>query len=357
MSTILLLGTGSFAARIAFDLAAAARAPVRVVVAGRNGARLAWVRTGSNGRASIFGTEARFETEVADLMAPGVAEGLLRRVRPAVVVQAASVQAGNVISDRSNAWSRLVAEGGLSVTAPIQAVLSARVAGAVRDAAPGTAMVNCCFPDVVNPMLAGMGLPVTCGTGNVGILSNAFSGSLAAVGAGPVRMLAHYQNLVAWRQPPETRQGTAPRVWVEGTEVADVFGRFRDVRLSVEPALDLSGACGVPLMLAMAAGHPWMGHVPGPLGLPGGYPVRWDGAGLALDLPAGLSPTAAVAWNAAFEEANGAVLEGNRVRYTGRLRETLRGHGSGLAEGFDLSGLREAAAETEALRTRLQVMG
>ncbi len=57
---ILLLGTGAFAARIAFDLAATAHDPVQVVIAGRNGARLDWLRTAANARAAIFGTQARF---------------------------------------------------------------------------------------------------------------------------------------------------------------------------------------------------------------------------------------------------------------------------------------------------------
>lgn len=347
---ILLLGSGAFAARIAFDLAAAARQPTRVVVAGRNAARLAWVRTAANARSVIFDGLARFETEVADLMQLDVAEALLRRVRPAVVVQAASAQTGNVIAAGGDVWARLVAEGGLSATAVFQAVLSVRIARAVRDACPGAHLVNCCFPDVVNPMLAALGLPVTCGTGNVSILANAFAGSVGC----PVRVLAHYQTLAAWRCPPDARHGPVPRVWIDGQEVVDVFTRFHDVQLTVEPALDISGAAGVPLMLAMAHGCGWTGHAPGPLGLPGGYPVRWQDGALALELPDGVSRDEAVVWNAAFETADGIVLEGTRVRYTGRLYEALRRHDTGVAEGFDLRDLDAACGVMMSLRARLQ---
>ena len=347
---ILLLGTGSFAARIAFDLAATARQPTHVIVAGRNPVRLAWVRTAANARAAIFGTPARFETHGADLMQPDAPESLLRRVRPAVVVQAASVQPGNVIAAAGDGWARVVAEGGLSATAVFQATLSARIARAVRDAHPAAHLVNCCFPDVVNPMLAALGLPVTCGTGNVGILASAFAG---VAGRG-VRVLSHYQNLAAWRQPPELRGGPAPRAWIGNDEVADVFTRFRDVQLTAEPAIDISGAAGVPLLLAMAHGHEWTGHAPGPLGLPGGYPVRWDGHTLALDLPPGLTREAAVDWNANFETANGLVLDGTTARYTGRLHDALHAHSPALAAGFDLRHLDEACAAMGALRTRLQ---
>jgi len=350
MADILLLGTGAFAARIAFDLAVTGRQPTRVVIAGRNPLRSAWIRTAANARSAIFGSPVRFETFAADLVAPGVPEAMLRRFRPSVVVQAASVQPGSVIAAADDGWARIVAEGGLSATAVFQLALSAGIARALQDAHPQAHLVNCCFPDVVNPMLAALGLPITCGTGNVGILANAFAGATDQ----KVRVLSHYQNLAIWRQPPAMRHGRAPRVWLEDAEVPDVFARFPGVQLTVEPALDISGAAGVPLLLAMAHGHEWTGHVPGPMGLPGGYPVRWDGAALELDLPAGLSRDEAVGWNAAFEAENGIVLEGTCARYTGRLHDMLHAHSPGLAAGFDLRHLDQALAAMQELRTRLQ---
>jgi len=347
---ILVLGTGSFAARIAFDLAAVARQPTRVVIAGRNLARLAWIRTAANARGAIFATAARFETHPVDLLQGEATEGMLRRLRPAVVVQAASVQPGSVIAAARDRWAEIVAEGGLSASAVFQVALSARVAGAVRDVWPQARLVNCCFPDVVNPMLAALGLPITCGTGNVAILANAFAG----VAGRAVRVLSHYQNLGLWRQAPAQRLGSVPRVWFGENEVGDVLDRFRDVQLTAEPALDISGAAGVPLFLAMAHGQGWTGHVPGPLGLPGGYPVRWDGTALGLDLPVGLSKEAAVAWNVGFEVANGIVLEGTRARYTGRLHDVLQRHSPDLATGFDLTELGAAVAGMADLRDRLR---
>lgn len=353
---ILLLGTGAFAARIAFDLAAAAQRPVEVIIAGRNGPRLDWLRTAANARAAIFGTQARFTTQQVDLLQSDAPASLIARVRPVVVTQAASIQTSAVISATGDGWSRLVAEGGLSATAVFQAVLSARVARAVRDAHPAAHMINCCFPDVVNAMLVAMGLPVTCGTGNVAILGGAFAGALSAE-PGPecsVRVLAHYQAIGAWRRPPAERGGVPPRVWVSGQEVADVFGRFASVLLTPEPAIEVSGAAGVPLMLAMAAGETWSGHVPGPHGLPGGYPVRWHDGALSLDLPPGLSRDAAIAWNAQFEAANGLVLDGTQVHYTGRLAERLRAVSPQLAAGFDVSELDQVHGAMQELRNRLQ---
>lgn len=351
---ILLLGTGSFAARIAFDIAATARTPVSVMIAGRNTPRLDWLRTAANARSAIFGTPARFFTQHADLLQRDVPARLMAGQRPAVVVQAASVQTSAVIATAGDGWSRLVAEGGLSATAVFQAVMTTAVARAVRDESPSTHLINCCFPDVVNGMLAALKLPVTCGTGNVAILASAFKGALDA--GSKVQILAHYQTLGAWRRPAPERSGAAPRVWVDGREIADVFQHFRSVVLTPEPAIEISGAAGVPLILAIASGQTWCGHVPGPLGLPGGYPVRWRNAALSLNLPPSLTGAAAIEWNAAFETENGLVLDGTRVRYTGRLHEKLCAVSPDLGGGFDMADLDQAHLAMQELRTRLQAL-
>jgi hypothetical protein len=353
---ILLLGTGAFAARIAFDLAATTKDPVRIVIAGRNAPRLDWLRTAANARAAIFNTAARFVTEQVDLLDQNALANLVGQTRPSVVVQAASVQTSAVIATTNDAWSRLVAEGGLSATAVFQTVVSAAVARAVRDVHPAAHMINCCFPDVVNGMLVAMGLPVTCGTGNVSILANAFAGATSerAGVARDVKVLAHYQTIGAWRRPAAERDGPVPRVWISDAEIADVFTQFRPVLLTPEPAIEISGAAGVPLILAMAAGHIWSGHAPGPHGLPGGYPVCWHDGVLSLDLPSGLSRNEAIAWNGQFEAASGLVVDSTRVTYTGRLAERLRGFGLACADGFDVADIDQVYREMQGLRDRLQ---
>ncbi len=343
---ILISGTGGFAARIAFDIAATAREPVEVIIAGRNLERLNWLRTAANARAALFGAKARFTTHAIDLLAPDASDALLAATSPRIVVQAASIQTSQVIAQSGNAWTRLVAEGGLSATAVFQALISARVAAAITRAGKSVTLVNCSFPDVVNGVIAALGHGVSCGMGNVAILSNVFAGSAATPAGAEVKVLAHYQNLAAWRRRPEERGGRAPRVWLDGKEVADVYARFADIQLTPEPVIEISGASGVPMLLAMAAGKPWQGHVPGPDGLPGGYPVKLVGGRLELDLPAGLAREEAIAWNASFEAANGLVVspEG-RASFTGLLGGRIAGHIPELRDGFDVRDL-EAVCET-----------
>ncbi len=142
---ILIFGTGNFAGRIALDLAATASEPVTVVIAGRNRDRLKWLRTAGNARAAMFDRPARFVAHEVDLSVADAAAEAIAAVEPKVVVQAASFQTGNVISNQGNAWTKLVAEGGLSATAVLQAPLSIAVARAVKAVRPQAHFINCCF--------------------------------------------------------------------------------------------------------------------------------------------------------------------------------------------------------------------
>jgi len=352
--SILVFGTGQFAGRIVFDLAATAHQPVRVVVAGRNRERLHWLRTAGNGRALIFGGAARFEARGVDMAEPEAIAACIAEVKPAVVVQAASPQASAVIARTGNAWTRLIAEAGLSAMAVTQAMFPIRTARAVVASGHRCHMINCAYPDVANSMIAALGLPVSCGTGNVAILSSIFPEAIGLDDAGRMRMLAHYQTLTPYRYPIAERNGPFPRVWLDGAELADVREATRAAQITREPAIEISGASGVPLMLAMAAGGEWRGHVPGPAGRPGGYPVRFAGGALALDLPPGLTEAEAVAWNAAFEQASGLHVDGSgRAHYTGVLHEKLKAHSPQLAAGLAMADIDAVFAETERLRARL----
>src|SRR5829696_10351191 len=75
--TIVVFGTGAFAARIVFDLAATAAQPIRVVIAGRNRERLAWLATASAARAVIFARPAAFVAQACDLLDDDQVEAVL----------------------------------------------------------------------------------------------------------------------------------------------------------------------------------------------------------------------------------------------------------------------------------------
>lgn len=236
-----------------------------------------------------------------------------------------------------------------------KALINSRMAAAITRSGRPVTLINCRFPDVVNGMIRAMGHEVACGLGNMAILFNVFGGSAAAPAGAEVKVLADYQNLAAWRRRPQERGGRPPRVWLGGREVADVYDRFADIQLTPEPVIEISGASGIPMLLAMAAGRSWQGHVPGPNGLPGGYPFKLNGGALKLDLPEGLTEAEAVAWNASFEEANGRVVRSDgQVSFTGILGERVAAHCPELRTSFAMRDLEAVCDLLLGLRSRLE---
>src|SRR4051812_47463324 len=107
---IVLFGTGNFAARILFDLAATAPEELSVAVVGRNQARLAWLRTAARARAAMFGTGVRVTDYHLDAFSTGAIAELLHGLQPRVVANTASAQGGRIVTDRPDLWTRLVHE-------------------------------------------------------------------------------------------------------------------------------------------------------------------------------------------------------------------------------------------------------
>lgn len=351
---ILIVGTGDFAARQLFDIAATAERPVTIGVAGRNTDRLAWLKTAAQARASIYARPVAVVTQALGLERVDDITEAIAALSPKVVVQTASLQGSSIIGTSDNGWAKLIASAGYGLTTVFQSLLSSRVAQAIVHSGVDAAFINCCYPDVVNRLLVAKRLPVLCGVGNIGILSSTFAGAMLGGDERRLKLIAHYSVIGTWRLPQKGRSGPAPRVWIDDVEIDNVIERFAEVQLTPKPVIDISGATGVPLMLAIAGGCKWSGHVPGPEGRIGGYPVVIDGRTLRLRLPPGLSESDAMAWNESFEERDGIQIDARgHVRYAGRLAQLLALESPSLAEGFHVDDLEGVHSEMAALSRRL----
>jgi len=351
---ILIIGTGYFAEIMVGDLAATAPAATTVAIAGRNVERLKWLCTAANARAAIFGRPVQFFTDTFDLSSvDSTADGLLRW-SPSVVVQSASLQSPWSVDRPDSAWSRLVNTAGFGITLAFQSMLPARTASALQKLRSPAVFVNTCYPDVVNQVLRARKLPITCGVGNIAIFSSVIAGTHPPAERAAIRVLAHHQHLVQWRRPGAERDGVPPRVWNGETEMLGVQERFRHIQLPYRDLNVISGASAVPVLLALAGKQDCRGHVPGPNGLPGGYPVRVHAGTVELDLPTAVSAEEAIAWNRQFEAADGASVQAEgRVVYSERARRALEAVSPEVAAGFDVAELEHAHAALQALRTRL----
>jgi hypothetical protein len=249
-----------------------------------------------------------------------------------------------------SAWTDLLARAGFGISLPLQAELTARVARAVAMACPDAWLVNACFPDAVNPLLVGSGLSVLCGVGNVGLLAAALQAALGLPDQARLRLVAHHFHLY---RPGVTDEDA--RAWLDGSPVQDVTDLLAPLRSVSRPALnDVTGATAAALLRTLVNRGDLDTHVPGPLGLPGGYPVHVRAGAIDLRLPDGVSAEEAIADNQRAAASDGVVVSDGRVMFGSSAVAELERVLPQLRGGFPVHAVSEACRLLVDLRARLR---
>jgi hypothetical protein len=340
-----VVGSGSFARSICHSLAVAST-PIRVSVLARNDAAVEEIVRGCRARAGVSGAPVSFSGEVS-----GDLPETLGRLRPDILVCAASTQSPYERRTAPSAWTRLVERAGFGVTLPFQAAIVAGLARALAVASPETLLVNGCFPDAVNPLLAALGLPVHCGIGNVATLAACLQTTLELPDQDSLAVLGHHAQLSA--PDPGMDEVLA---WSAGRPVADVGSLLAAARALPRPELNaISGHAAARMLIELLAGNEIRTSLPGPLGLPGGYPVRLAGRSIGLNLPPGLDRAEAIAWNTRAGMRDGVEVSDGRVWHAPRVAAELARYLPELAEGWPVTALDDVGAAFDALRQWLRL--
>lgn len=362
-SDVMITGTGSLAEACLYAFSGVnIGQPLRLAIAGRSRERLAWLALASNGRAVSYGTPNFTEALELDWSVEALAR-TLAAAKPKVIIQTASMQSPWTLG-RANAWARMIGAGGYGLATPLHTILTARLIEAVQRQGLDTVIINGAFPDIANSIIQCMGLPAPTGFGNIDLVAVCALALNGGRHQESVQVLGQYEpHCAAFRLPPTERGGMSPRVWIDGKELADVQERLACVRFpaSSDDALNqLTGPTVVPFALAYLDGRAYVGHVCGPFGLPGGYPVRITGRKMSLRLPQGVTQDEAVRYNKRLEEAGGIVLDeqAKRIRLTGKAHSALHRHSPALAKGYSVASLAEleaAGRDLIALREGLEL--
>jgi hypothetical protein len=347
-ASLVVIGTGSLAHATCDALATVSPEPLDVVVVGRTRGKADGVCYLSGTRAALDGTRVTFQPAVAgtdDHLA-----GILAETRPAGVYVCASHQSPWERSATPSAWTDLLARAGFGLALPLHADIAARVGRLTEAHRPGAWLVNACFPDAVNPVLAALGIPVLCGVGNAGTLAASLQAALGLPDQRRLHLLAHHAHLHA---PHEAADEA--RAWLDDTPLPDVTALLATQRATDRALLNrVTGLTAALVLSALLTGADTDTHVPGPNGLPGGYPVRLAAGRVSLRLPAGVTEAEAIAFNAAAARRDGVRVEDGKVHFepaaVAALPPAMAGrHSFGAAE---LSGVcRDLLALRAELRT------
>jgi len=308
---IAITGSGSFATEVLHALARQTAGVLDVALMARDVGRLSQLSRSAVDIAGSVGGHLRVVPFVVDWSDYSLVSRTIRELRPKVIVHTASLQSPWSLGG-SDGWSTLINRVGFGFTLPLQAVLALTLARAIADESPATALVNCCYPDAVNPVLAANGFQVSGGLGNVAILAAVLWDGLedSMKGGKQLRMIGHHAQLSAFTYGHDAEPPL--KAWLDETPIHDVAERcFKNTRLQ-RNMNDVAGKAAVPMLFALAGRGPeWRCHSPGPLGLPGGYPVIARAGEIEVDLPAEITLDEAKALNLKAALADGIDMKDN----------------------------------------------
>ncbi|WP_291412718.1 hypothetical protein [Actinophytocola sp.] len=298
-------------------------------------------------RAALGGTGVTFQPVVADFGAR--LADVLAGARPTGVFVCASHQSPWERVTAPSAWTDLLARAGFGLALPLHADIAARAERLIATHAPGAWLVNACFPDAVNPVLAGLEIPVLCGVGNVGTLAASLQAALGLPDQTRLQLLAHHAHL----HPPHDAADEAC-AWLDGTPLPDITALLATQRATDRALLNrLTGLTAALVLSAMLTGDTADTHVPGPNGLPGGYPVRVAAGRVSLRLPADIGEAEAVGFNQRAAKRDGVRVEDGKVHLEPAVVSALPPAAPGL-ESFDAAELTGVCRELLALRAELR---
>jgi hypothetical protein len=348
---LVVAGSGSLARSVCHSLAAARPAPAAVVVVARSGAKAAEVCEVAGTRAALSGSPARFRPVECDLADGDRLAAVLGEARPRAVLGCASVQSPWERTAAPSAWTELLAAAGFGLALPLHGLLALRLAAAVEAAAPGATYVNACYPDAVNPLLRAAGHRVAFGIGNVAILAATLQAALGLPDQRRLQVLAHHWHLHAPDDPAEEALA-----WCDGRPVEDVGRLVAGQRAVGGAELNLvTGHAAALLLRDLLAGAEVATSLPGPGGLPGGYPVVASLDGARVQAPPGMTVDEAVARNRRWAERDGVVVEDDgRVVVSAAAAAAIRPHLPALAGGFSAADAVDVAGDLLALRDWLR---
>ncbi len=350
MTDFVVLGSGSLARVVCYSLAASSARPIRVAVVGRKTATVEEICQVSRARAAIGESTAAFRAVTVPTWRPEELASVLARFVPDAVLLCASTQSPWEGVERPSAWTRFVARAGFGVTLPFHVELAETAARAAAASAPHSLFLNAAFPDAVNPVLAALRAPVFAGVGNVAVLAAAARAGLAGDGLeGELAVLAYHVHLHA----PANAEDEA-LIYVDGLRVPATPLLAAQRRVNRREANQVTGLSAARTLLAAVGEDPVAAHLPGPAGLPGGYPVTIGARRIALRLPGGVTDQEAVQVNRRWAELDSVTVEGDRIRFTGAAAATLPAVCPGVPIEFPMADLAAVRLVLTQHRDRLR---
>jgi len=316
---LMVVGVGGLGLRILNGLVRLG-SDVEIIAAGRD---LMRVQVGAN--VAVFSAMqttddvARVQCVALDLLDVDATAETLAVFRPDLVVHCATMQPYAAIAALPPESRNLLAEAGLGPWLAPQLVLADHLMKAIQRSDLQTLVVNCAYPDAVNPALAAVGRAPLVGIGNLANNEPAIRRAIAdelAVEFSDISVWMVMHHFVSHRIHRLGNAGGAPfhlSYRIRSDERAGevpaerlfslVASRYR--REHVEGGKQIPAASAVALVSALLGSNVRRLHAPAPVGLVGGFPVEVNRCKLAVVAPPELTLQEAIDINTAAQRFDG----------------------------------------------------
>ena len=305
---ILVIGAGAVGAYVVEFLAR--RKDVRgvVVVDSRPGLAegVAWrARLG----ALQEGIDARVQGWKVDAAEVDAVEETVRDCSPGVVLHTATILTVRELAQRlpPDTFARIRATG-MAGFLPAHLYLGLRVQKALDRISPRPLLVTVPFPDFTNQILARCGPAPVTGIGNVDNVASELQAMAAStLGVPPaeatVMVVASHTTAESFQRKGAAGAGRChARVFCAGTDVTDqldIANLMRESARRMQAVLIEArvASSAIKIALGLVAGDGRLVHGAGPLGLPGGWPLRLSAGEPEIALPPTIDHAGALAIN------------------------------------------------------------
>lgn len=346
---ILLYGTGSLATAIVYSLSLMAKMPVTVMILSRNLQQAQQLAMIANIRSISHNNQIRFYAETIHWNDTASIQAQLKRLQPKIILHTASLQSPLEIKNTTSAWGYLVKHLGYGITLPLQAQLVLKVARALKKLNLNSLLINACYPDGVNPLLKNLELPIFCGVGNIGILQAYLAKHLFKKANDELKILAHHCHF------DNNIKSNKIQAWLNNNKILLHPRLIKNFQTLEHDELNqITGVITAKTCLNLLANQTFETHLPGPNGLPGGYPVRINDQEITINLPEQISLENTIIWNQECALLDGIKVEKNTMAFKPEAAAILQQLDFPYAEGFANKNIDQVYKQLFLLRERLR---
>jgi hypothetical protein len=266
---------------------------------------------------------------------------LFSEFQPDIIVQCASLISPFAIKKLTTPVASAIIKGGFALQTAAQLPIIRNVMQVRRSLGLNCPVINCSYPDVTNPILASEGLAPDAGIGNVAIMALRFRRMIPGAMDGDLRVIGHHGQLGrSLAGEPAGSPTPVPLVYLNGR-------LLKEQELLLKPGLEggattnhLAAATVLPILRGFLDRESVSEtHAPGVMGMSGGYPVRFAGGQVGLNLPDTLSVEEAVEFNRLAGAGDGIdrITKDGTLFYTNEAKEAVAPWCPELAEPLKLS--------------------